>query len=60
MTVKKDAITNRSRLRCPYPNGNLVECPHCGEQFELKRISETATSCGFECLKCERVFHIKK
>ena len=57
MTAKpKDAT--RDRLRFPYPNGAPVECPLCGEKFELKRISETAG--GFECLKCKKPFHIKK
>ena len=52
--------TNRSRLRYPYPNGNLVECSQCGEKFELKRFSETTGY--FECLKpnCGNKFHLKE
>lgn len=55
---KKPKVTDRSRLRHPYPNGNPVECPICHEKFELKRISETTGS--FECLKCKKTFRVKK
>lgn len=52
--------THKSRLRFPYPNGKPVECPHCGEKFELKRLSETTGY--FECLhqNCGKAFHVKK
>jgi len=56
MNNKKPII--RDLHRFPYPDGEIVKCPDCGEKHKLIRISELTGA--FECKNCNKIFHISR